>query len=347
MSSSKRTFPAEWAPQAAVQLTFPASDSDWADDMEAVLPVFVKIAEAIARFQPVVVVCENLKTTQKLLAHLPADRLFLAKIDSNDTWARDHGGITIFENGRPIVLDFMFNGWGLKFPAFRDNLITAALFQKGTYNKVYKNAPQRPRRQVGGLVLEGGSLESDGLGTLLTTEECLMSPNRNPHFSKKQIEAKLKKLLGLDRVLWLAHGALEGDDTDAHIDTLARFCDPQTIAYQDCDDPQDSHFVSIKKMEAELQALRQTNGQPYKLVPLPWPTPCFSKNDEHRLPATYANFLIINGAVLVPTYRVKEDAAALDILKKCFPDREIVGIDCRPIVEWHGSLHCLTMQWPL
>ncbi len=346
MSSTQRTFPAEWAPQAAVQLTFPASDSDWADVLGEILPVFVKIAETIARFQPVVVVCENLNSTKKLLAHLPADRLFLAKLPSNDTWARDHGGITVFENGRPIVLDFMFNGWGLKFPAFRDNLITAGLFKNGTYNKVYKNADRRLRRQIGGLVLEGGSLETDGLGTLLTTEECLLSQNRNPQFSKKQIEAKLKKLLGLDRVLWLAHGALEGDDTDAHIDTLARFCDPRTIAYQACGDEKDSHFMSLKKMENELRELRQANGEPYKLVPLPWPTPCFSKNDGHRLPATYANFLIINGAILAPTYRVKEDAAAIETLKKCFPDREIIAIDCRPVVEWHGSLHCLTMNWP-
>ncbi len=346
MTSPKRTFPAEWAPQAAVQLTFPPAAADWPDEREDLLRPFVDIAEAVARFQPVVVVCENLRETKKLLAHLPAERLFLAEVPSNDSWARDHGGITIFENGRPVVLDFMFNGWGLKFHAFLDNLITAALFRRGTYNKVYKNAPRRPVRRVGGMVLEGGSLETDGLGTLLTTEDCLLSPNRNPHLSKKQVEARLKKLLGLSRILWLKHGALEGDDTDSHIDTLARFCDPQTIVYQACDDPADSHFADLKKMEEELQQLRQADGKPYRLVALPWPTPCFSKTDGHRLPASYANFLIINGAVLVPTYRVPEDAAALKVLGGCFPGREIVGVDCRPIVEWHGSLHCLTMQWP-
>lgn len=355
-ATPKIRLPAEWEPQAAVQLTFPHADSDWADSLEEVLPVFLEIMAAIARFESVFIVCENVKSTKSLLAsrlpNLPADRCILAEIPSNDTWARDHAGITIFENGQPVVLDFMFNGWGLKFPADRDNQITARLFKKGIFKKIWNSADReghvfkKIKRRVGGLVLEGGSLESDGCGTLLTTSECLLSPNRNPQFSKKQIEKQLKKQFGLQQILWLKNGALAGDDTDAHIDTLARFCTPETIAFQACDDPTDPHFSSLKKMENELRAFRQLSGEPYKLVALPWPQACFSKEDGHRLPATYANFLIINGAVLVPTYRVPQDETALNVLKTCFPDREIIGIDCRPVIEWHGSLHCLTMQFP-
>lgn len=352
LAAPKIRLPAEWEPQAAVQLTFPHADSDWADSLDDVLPVFLEITAAIARFQPVLIVCENVKSTKSLLASrlpdLPADRILCAQIPSNDTWARDHAGITILEKGRPVVLDFMFNGWGLKFPADRDNQITARLFRKGIFSQIWKSAgiQKRIKRRVCGLVLEGGSLESDGCGTLMTTSECLLSANRNPQFSKTRIEKLLKKQLGFEQILWLEHGALEGDDTDAHIDTLARFCDPETIAFQACDDPTDPHFSSLKKMEMELRAFRQLNGEPYKLVALPWPQACFSNEDGHRLPATYANFLLINGAVLAPTYRVPQDAAALAVLKTCFPDREIIEIDCRPVVEWHGSLHCLTMQFP-
>ncbi len=338
-----RTLPAEWAPQAAVQLTFPHDATDWADTMADAMPVFLKIAETIIRFQPLVVATENVKKTRALFPPALRERVFFVECTTNDTWARDHAGITVFENGRPRVLNFQFNGWGLKFPANLDNQITPTMARKGVFKKIFG---QRPSFTTSELVLEGGSLESDGEGTLLTTAECLLSPNRNPTLSKNQIEKKLKKLFGLDRVLWLENGALEGDDTDAHIDTLARFCDPETIAFQSCDDPTDAHFEGLKKMEAELAAFRTKKGQPYRLFRLPWPEPCFSKTDGHRLPATYANFLIINDAVLAPTYRVPQDAAALEVLRKCFPKREVIGIDCRPIIEQHGSLHCLTMQFP-
>lgn len=334
-ATTVRRLPAEWEPQSAVQLTFPHEASDWADSLDAVLPCFFNIAAAISRFEKVLIVCDKLMPIRDDLAG-NIENYWLIEIPSNDTWARDHGGITIFENGQPVVLDFMFNGWGLKFPADRDNLITGRLAEKGFFR-----APLRP----GGLALEGGGLESDGQGTLLTTAECLLSPNRNPHLTETQIEARLKELFGLERVLWLRHGYLAGDDTDSHIDTLARFCDPETIAYVRCPDPADEHFEALRHMEAELQAFRTAAGQPYRLVPLPWPEPCFAA-DGHRLPATYANFLIINGAVLVPTYRVAQDAGALQIIKGIFPDREVIGIDCRPLIEQHGSLHCVTMQYP-
>lgn len=331
-----RRLPAEWEPQSAVQLTFPHADSDWADQLDLVLPCFVDIATAISRFEKVLVVAEQPEALRGLLRNALAENLRLVQLPSNDTWARDHGGITIEENGKAVVLDFMFNGWGLKFPADRDNRITRALFDGGCFQAEHRYP---------GLVLEGGGIESDGRGTLLTTAECLLSPNRNPHLSKAQLEARLKEWFGLQRILWLEHGYLAGDDTDSHIDTLARFCSPDTIAYVRCDDPADEHYPALKAMEAELRAFRTADGQPYRLVPLPWPDTCLAA-DGHRLPATYANFLIINGAVLVPTYRMAQDNEALRILASLFPGREIIGLDCRPLIEQHGSLHCVTMQYP-
>lgn len=332
----QRRLPAEWEPQSAVQLTFPHKDTDWADVLEEVLPCFLQIAETISRFQKVLILCNDMEETNALVEHGNLKNIKFMAVASNDTWARDHGGITIIENGLPIILDFVFNGWGLKFPADKDNLITRHLYNRGLFNAGILH---------GGIVLEGGALESDGLGTLLTTTECMLSPNRNPHLSKAEIEIHLKECFGLQRVLWLNHGYLAGDDTDSHIDTLARLCSSNTIAYVKCTDPSDEHYDALQKMEAELQQFKTLNGAPYQLVPLPWPDACFDA-EGHRLPATYANFLIINGAVLVPTYNVPQDAAALQIISALFPERETIGIDCRPLILQHGSLHCVTMQYP-
>ncbi|MBL7774568.1 MAG: agmatine deiminase family protein [Saprospiraceae bacterium] len=331
-----RRLPAEWEPQDAVQLTFPHAGTDWADMLDEVLPCFVKIAETVSRFEQVLVVCADKEATRPLLRHAVQERLHLVELPSNDTWARDHGGIVVEENGRPVLLDFMFTGWGLKFPANLDNQLTRCLFDQGFF---------KAEHRYPGLALEGGGIESDGQGTLLTTAECLLSPNRNPHLNKTETENRLRDLFGLDRVLWLHHGYLAGDDTDSHIDTLARFCSPDTISYVRCTDPADEHFTALKAMERELQNFRTAAGEPYRLVPLPWPEACRAA-DGHRLPATYANFLIVNGAVLAPTYRLPQDAEALEVLAGLFPDREIIGIDCRPLIEQHGSLHCVTMQYP-
>ncbi|MDO8368865.1 MAG: agmatine deiminase family protein [Saprospiraceae bacterium] len=330
-------LPAEWEPQSAVQLTFPHKDTDWADVLEDVLPCFIQIAESISRFQPVLIVCSDVSATQKIMTGGNPQNFRWVEFAGNDTWARDHAGITIEENGKPVILDFVFNGWGLKFPAFKDNLITRHLYNKGVFNAEIRH---------GGLVLEGGAIESDGMGTLLTTTECMLSPNRNPHLSKDQIEAHLKNCFGVLRILWLDNGYLAGDDTDSHIDTLARLCSPDTIAYVKCSDPADEHFDALQKMEAELRNFKTLDGKPYHLVALPWPDACYDE-ERHRLPATYANFLIINGAVLVPTYQTPQDKEALQIINSIFPDREIIGIDCRPLILQHGSLHCVTMQYPV
>lgn len=331
-----RRLPAEWEPQSAVQLTFPHAGTDWADMLDTVLPCFIRIAETISRYEKVLIVCPNAEAVRNMLPHARMDHVILVELPSNDTWARDHGGITVEENGHLVVLDFMFNGWGLKFAANHDNRITRALWDRGLLHAGHCYP---------GLVLEGGGIESDGQGTLLTTAECLLSPNRNPQLDQAGTEARLSEIFGLQRVLWLNHGYLAGDDTDSHIDTLARFCTPDTIAYVRCDDPRDEHFGALQAMERELQAFRMADGQPYRLVPLPWPAACYAP-DGHRLPATYANFLIINGAVLAPTYGVPQDAGALQALQQAFPTRDVIGIDCRPLILQHGSLHCVTMQYP-
>lgn len=297
---------------------------------------------AIARYQRVLISVPSPQTRNHLtrrfaLLGVPDDRLRLVVAEADDTWARDHGPLAVERDGQLLLHDYAFTGWGGKFPANRDNTLTRRLAEAGIFA-----CPVSER----GLVLEGGAIESDGAGTLLTTEACLLNPNRNPGLDRRSVEAWLHRDFGVTRVLWLSNGHLEGDDTDSHIDTLARFCDPRTIAYVRCDDEQDPHYPALAAMEAELETLRRADGQPYRLVPLPWPAPCRDPEDGHRLPATYANFLIINGAVLVPTYADAADTRALAALAEAFPDRDIVPIDCRSVIRQHGSLHCLTMQLP-
>jgi agmatine/peptidylarginine deiminase len=331
------TLPAEWAPQRAVQLTWPHADTDWAPWLEESARCFADIANAIAARQSLLVVCRDAGAVRPMIHSQLLKHVRFEEIDSNDTWARDHGPITVFKNGRPALLDFKFNGWGLKFAADKDNLITRQLFERGCFS------PGTDYENCLNFVLEGGSIESDGAGTLLTTSECLLSPNRNGAFSKAEIEEELKRYLGVDRILWLDSGYLAGDDTDSHIDTLARFCDERTIAYVRCTDPEDEHYEALSRMEKALRALVLADGSAYQLVPLPMAQAVYDEEGQ-RLPATYANFLIINGAVLLPFYDSPLDAVASEALQAVFPDREIVGINCLPLIRQHGSLHCVTMQ---
>ena len=265
------------------------------------------------------------------------ERLFIAVAPSDDTWARDHGPITVYESGQPRLLDFRFNGWGNKYPAGLDDALSHAMSDAGRFGDCVFERVE--------LVLEGGSIESDGAGTLLTTRDCLLHPQRNPALSQADIEVELKRLLGCEHVLWLRSGCIAGDDTDGHIDMLARFVSPRTLVYQGCDETGYSCYASLKAMEKELQDLRDPDGQAYELIPLPWPAAHFDPAGR-RLPASYANFLVINTAVLLPVYNDPADVAAIDVLKKCFPDRDIVPIDCSAIIQQSGSLHCLTMQVP-
>ncbi len=332
-------LPAEWEIQDGVLMAWPHEGTDWAYMLEDVRPVFVDIIRHITRFERVLLTAPHAASAAEYLdkAGIDLNRVTIAEIPNNDTWARDFGPITVIYNNKPTLMDFGFNGWGLKFPAYYDNLISKRLKQQGLL---------QPNLNTIGLIMEGGSIESDGLGTILTTADCLLSPNRNPQLDKSEIEQALASLVGAKRVLWLNYGGLAGDDTDSHIDTLARICPDNTIVYQACENPLDEHFEPLKLMEGELKSFFAPDGSSYRLVPLPFPMARFDEQ-AHRLPATYANFLIINGAVLVPTYRDDEnDSTALACIAKVFPGREIIGIDCLPLLEQHGSLHCVTMQLP-
>lgn len=302
---------AEWEPQSAVQLTWPHKDTDWAPILPEITAVYEELKREIESRETVIVVDD---------------------IPHNDTWARDHGFITVEENGQLILLDFKFNGWGEKFAAELDNDINRQLYEQQLVKGIYESHLD--------FVLEGGSIESDGKGTIFTTTCCLMAPHRNQPLTQQEIEQQLKEWLGAERIVWINHGSLIGDDTDGHIDTLVRIAPNDTLLYIGADD----EHPDLLLMEQELQQLRTIDGHPYRLLRLPMPRPIY--DDGERLPATYANYLVINGAVLVPTYNQPDlDQEAISTIGKAFPDREIIGIDCRAVIRQHGSLHCCTMQY--
>jgi agmatine/peptidylarginine deiminase len=338
MQMKQIILPAEWQPQSAVQLTWPHERTDWAPVLGEVVPCFAAIADEVAKREKLLIVCTDKNDVRRHLNPANLNRVIFREMDTNDTWARDHGGISVWINGLPVVYDFVFNGWGMKYAAGYDNLITRRLFDTHTF------APQVELRSQHPFVLEGGSIDSNGRGVLLTTSACLGSPNRNDSLSPAQIDDYLKRTFGLRRILRLEDGYLEGDDTDAHVDTLARFCSDDAIVYVQCNAPTDSHFHALRRMEDNLKAFRQENGQPYRLLPLPMAPKVTEKN--RRLPATYANFLVVNGAVLMPCYDAPEDRQAAAGLQTAFPGREIIGINCLPLIRQHGSLHCVAMQYP-
>ncbi len=309
-------LPAEWEPQWGVQLTWPHANTDWAPMLDEIIATYREMAREIEKREELLVVGEP----------------------SNDTWARDHGFITLVDDqGHARLLDFCFNGWGEKFPAELDNAINRRLYDEGKVKGEYVDCLD--------FILEGGSIESDGKGTVFTTSCCLLAPHRNQPMTKEQIEEHLKQELHAERIVWINHGSLTGDDTDGHIDTLVRICPDDTLLYMGCDNPDDEQYEELHLMEEELKTFRTIEGKPYRLLKLPMPRPIIFEGE--RLPATYANFLVINGAVLCPTYAQPDlDAEALRLIGEAFPEREIVGIDCRSIIKQHGSLHCCTMQYP-
>lgn len=330
-------LPAEWHPQSYIQLTWPHSGTDWnymLDDVEA---CFLNLAREIASRQPLLLVAPEYPEILKGLDC--KDNIHFIECPTNDTWARDHGFITLLQNdGTPLLLDFCFNGWGMKFAANKDNLINTRAYQSKLLNGEYINCRN--------FVLEGGSIESDGQGTLLTTSTCLLAPNRNDTMDRSELETYLKERFNLQQILWLDHGFLAGDDTDSHVDTLARLCPDNTIVYVQCTDSSDEHYKELQLMEEQLKTFRTLEGKLFRLLPLPMAEAVYDEEGE-RLPATYANFLIMNKAVLYPTYNQPgNDQLAANVLSQAFPDREIVGIDCRALIQQHGSLHCVTMQYP-
>lgn len=323
-------------------LTWPHESADWWRWLDQVDVAFAGIARAVTARQSLLVTVRDAAHEDRVRAAIERAggdlrRIRFLRAPADDAWVRDHGPITVRTADGWQLLDFEFNGWGNKYDARADNELTARLHAMGAFGDT-------PRVPVP-FVLEGGSIETDGEGTLLTTTSCLLSPERNPDWDRADIDALLMRTLGVERVLWLERGGLAGDDTDGHIDTLARFCDPRTIAWQSCDDEADEHYIELAAMGDELAAMRTVDGEPYRLVPLPLPA-AKRDDDGKRLPASYANFLIINGAVLVPTYDDPADRVAIERLRGCFPDREIVPLDGLPIVNQYGSLHCVTMQLP-
>ncbi|UZE97943.1 agmatine deiminase family protein [Alkalimarinus alittae] len=339
MNNPNIVFPPEWAPQQSVLLTWPHKATDWVLMLEEVEQLYLQLAKEILKRESLIIACADASKIEQIESALSGfndHSLQVFHIESDDTWARDHGPISVYENGSAKLLDFNFNAWGGKFGFNKDNLINSRLVKAKAFEDLQYEAID--------MVIEGGALESNGQGVLLTTSECLLNPTRNPQLSKADIEQKLNNHLGIEHVLWLDNGYLAGDDTDSHIDTLARFCADDMICYVKCDDQHDEHYDALKKMEDQLHSFRQPNGHPYRLAALPMTDAIFDEGD--RLPATYANFLIVNGAVLAPIYGVKQDQEALDTLQRCFPDREIVPINCLPLIKQHGSLHCITMQIP-
>ena len=336
--NSNYRLAAEWEPQSGVQLTWPHAQTDWAPMLNEIEDTYRVMAREIMKREPLLVVAPA--GINPFPDENDTKGLTLCAISSNDTWARDHGFLTLVndETGDCRLLDFCFNGWGEKFEAALDNAINRRLYEGGWVRGTYEDHLD--------FVLEGGSIESDGKGTIFTTTGCLMAPHRNQPLSKEQIEERLKDSLCAQRVLWIDYGHLAGDDTDGHIDTLVRICPDDTLLYIGCDDPDDEHYDDLQKMEQQLATFRTIDGSPYRLLRLPLPRPIFDEDGE-RLPATYANYLVVNGAVLVPTYNQPDlDQQALDTIQKAFPGREIVGIDCRAVILQHGSLHCCTMQYP-
>ena len=331
-------LPAEWHTQSGIQLTWPHAGTDWAYMLEEVQQCFINIAQEIAKRELLLIVTpEPEKVKQQITATVNMNNVRFLQCATNDTWARDHGAITMIDTGTPSLLDFAFNGWGLKYASELDNQITRQAVETGALNGQYVNRLD--------FILEGGSIESDGMGTLLTTSECLLSSNRNERLNQVEIEDYLKSVFHLQQVLWLDHGYLAGDDTDSHIDTLARFCSTDTIAYVKCEDKEDEHYGGLHAMEEQLKTFRTLAGAPYRLLALPMADKI--EEDGERLPATYANFLILNDAILYPTYnQPQNDKKAGEVLQQAFPGRQIVGIDCRALIKQHGSLHCVTMQYP-
>lgn len=337
-------LPAECEPQDAIQLTWPNAATDWQPYLKDIVSTYIELVKAITKYERVIIAsadaAETLSVLQSHLSQQAFDRVSVYQCNINDTWARDHGPITLVASdttARNKILDFKFNGWGEKFRWEDDNTITRQLYDQAVFDCDWDANTD--------FVLEGGSIESDGMGTILTSSQCLLAPHRNQPLTKKDIEMQLQKRLCAKRILWVDHGNLRGDDTDGHIDTIVRMAPDNTLLYIACDDPQDEQYVDLKALENQLKTLRDADGRPYRLIPLPSPRPIYDDGD--RLPATYANFVIINGAVIVPTYQQSDrDAAALSAIGQAFPDYDIIGIDACTVIRQHGSLHCLTMQLP-
>ncbi|WP_294965327.1 agmatine deiminase family protein [Sulfurimonas sp.] len=319
---------AEFEEQSFTQIIFPHANSDWIEYLEEAQECFISIINEIVKYQKCLVVCDNVESVKK---NFKANtNLYFQEYETNDTWARDCSALCVSDKGEVKLLDFTFNAWGKKFESSKDNLM----------NKMISHRYSAKLESVD-FVLECGAIESNGVGKILTTSACMLNKNRNPELTSTQITNKLNNFFGSTEILYLEHGYLAGDDTDSHIDTLARFIDEETIMYIRCEDKNDEHYKELKLMQEELVSLASKHK--FKLIALPMTDAVYF--EKERLPATYANFLFVNGAVLVPTYGVKQDEEALNIFRATFTNRDIIGVDCSTLIKQHGSLHCVTMNF--
>ncbi|MDE6536174.1 MAG: agmatine deiminase family protein [Muribaculaceae bacterium] len=335
MITKTNRFPAEWERHGAVMLSWPHSLTDWNYMLEEVRACYCEVIRAIIAAGEVVIL---IGPESELADEKFPEGVYKVYVATNDTWIRDYGPLTLSTPDGFRLLDFRFNGWGLKFAANFDNQVNRNLGKLWVYSQMPISCKD--------LVFEGGSIESDGSGTLLTTEYCLMAPNRNEPMTRGQVESVLLQRLHGRKLLWITNGGLAGDDTDGHVDTLCRLAPGNSLVYVGCQDPDDEHFESLQAMAAELREFTNADGDPFNLIELPLPDPIYDAEGQ-RLPATYANYLVLERAVLLPVYnQPMKDKLAAEMLRIVFPDREIVSIDCRALIQQHGSLHCATMQIP-
>jgi len=335
-------MPPEWAPHRGTWLSWPHKEASWPGKFAPVPAVFARmIGELVAHEEVHINVAgpDMESDARDVLARatVPLARVFFHHIPTNDAWCRDHGPIFVQRDGNvgreQAIVDWGFNAWGGKYPPFDlDDVV-----------------PTRIGVELGlpvftpGIVMEGGSLDVNGRGTLLTTESCLLNPNRNPELDRSDIEQSLRDYLGVRRVLWLGDGIV-GDDTDGHVDDLARFTDSRTVVTVVEDDPADPNYAPLRDNLERLRAMRDQDGEALRVVTLPMPHPL--EHEGQRLPASYANFYIANGVVLLPTYDPARDETARTTLQSLFPTRRVVGIDCTDLVWGLGAFHCVSQQWP-
>lgn len=310
---------AEWSEQECLILALPHEKTDWKPYLREILQGYEKFVKVASAFQKVLLIAPSEKDFEPF-SHFENVEFF--KYTCNDTWIRDFGAIDVLEKDKLKSLDFIFNAWGDKFESTLDNALNEALFSQKF----------KTRLESIDLILEGGSVDFNGNGVMLTSTYCLLNSNRNAHLNQAELEKKLKEIFGLRDIIWLENGFILGDDTDRHIDTLARFIDEDTIAYCICEDESDPHFKPLKAMEAEL------SKTPFKLIPLPLPKAI--NYEGRRLGATYANFVFVNGGLIMPFYGDKNDERIQKILEKALPNRKIVGVDARVFLRQNGSLHC-------
>jgi agmatine deiminase len=333
-------FPAEWEPHAATWLAWPHKPETWPDRFEPIPAVWQQLVRTLSRFEPVHICCGGetvMRQARDMVGHLPG--VTLHDWPTNDVWARDHGPMflvpidQVHQRLEPALVDWQYNAWGGKYPPFDlDNQI-----------------PRRVAEHLGfsrfepGIILEGGAIDGNGRGTILTTEECLLNPNRNPHLTRSDIEQYLADYCGSRKVLWLGRG-IDGDDTDGHIDELARFVAPQTVVCPIETNPADFNHEPLTENLARLQSMKDADLRPLEVVTLPMPEPAYC--DDQRLPLCYMNFYIANGVVIVPTFNQPTDRIVLDKLQELFPNREIVGIYAVDLFWGLGAFHCITQQQP-